>query len=460
MDIERFREAKFLEFISELASEESNARALLESVGFPRNRMPSFGNGTPIDFWRAATTEIHAGATEGGLGALLARAAERWPHNQQLAPYRSQEARGTARPSTTGVSLIAEDYTGDALAIFDRAQEYAREAGGIGRVELDFAVQGVVALHLEDASTEDALLVVRRLQENEEATVSVAGDGYRDYLLHQVFVEGPDQRRFELRNVPASTLVADVTESTMHHYEDEAWPIDTSGTPREAVADVIRPGEPSRRLDGDQSLDDCGVREGETIQISPESTAGAVHAALRAQALVRVRNQIAEFATGRADFQVQANGRQSPTEFVLDFAAPSFAPPTGPGTPPVRIDRHKLLIQLRAGFPVEAPRVFWLTPIFHPNIDQKNGFVCLGELEDKYQPGLDFRHLCGQLLDIAQLRNYQTGEGLNRAAANWLKSEQGREAAASIGARVHEPSEDRSPKERRRARKLQVKDCY
>jgi hypothetical protein len=73
-----------------------------------------------------------------------------------------------------------------------------------------------------------------------------------------------------------------------------------------------------------------------------------------------------------------------------------------------------------------APQVFWLTEIFHPNVYPNydgdaararpafRGLVCLGELAEAYQPGLDLGRLCQTLLDIAGYRNYSVLERTGR----------------------------------------------
>ena len=82
---------------------------------------------------------------------------------------------------------------------------------------------------------------------------------------------------------------------------------------------------------------------------------------------------------------------------------------------------------------MKAPQAFWQTPIFHPNIEPKTGFVCLGDLGDRYRPGLDFGKLCQLLIDIASYQNYAVEEGLNKEAQAWATSKEGQIAIEKRG---------------------------
>jgi hypothetical protein len=84
--------------VDELANVFDNppeAAALLDSVGFPRSRQPQFqAVGTARGFWLEACRAVANGLTPGGLEALLAAAAELYPHNPALLAWRS----GTTGP--------------------------------------------------------------------------------------------------------------------------------------------------------------------------------------------------------------------------------------------------------------------------------------------------------------------------------------------------------------------------
>ncbi|XP_061688897.1 ubiquitin-conjugating enzyme E2 C [Syngnathoides biaculeatus] len=82
---------------------------------------------------------------------------------------------------------------------------------------------------------------------------------------------------------------------------------------------------------------------------------------------------------------------------------------------------YKLSLEFPAGYPYRAPRVRFLSPCFHPNVDD-NGFICLDILKDKWSALLDVRAV---LLSIQSLLAEPNNESpLNAtAAALWANQE-------------------------------------
>jgi ubiquitin-protein ligase len=123
---------------------------------------------------------------------------------------------------------------------------------------------------------------------------------------------------------------------------------------------------------------------------------------------------------------VRANSALLPTEYQLAFDQLSFGPGPREYDEPVEIDDHLVAVQLGPDFPREHPVLWWLTPIFHPNVFPNydceqarenpgaRGLVCLGLLGESWQPSWDFGELCRMVVEMAAFRNYalveDTGE--------------------------------------------------
>lgn len=91
----------------------------------------------------------------------------------------------------------------------------------------------------------------------------------------------------------------------------------------------------------------------------------------------------------------------------------------GPDGTPYDKGTYKLELFLPEGYPMEPPKVRFLTKIYHPNID-KLGRICLDVLKDKWSPALQIRTV---LLSIqALLSSPEPDDPLDTGVADHFKS--------------------------------------
>ncbi len=188
-----------------------------------------------------------------------------------------------------------------------------------------------------------------------------------------------------------------------------------------AVTDLVDPNNPERtkRLNSGQTADQAGLHDGDILRVFSESIAGAVDERVRMRALVADHRDMEELAEWNKHITFKANTTHAPTKYTVTFDCFGFEALLEDGHKPKTTDHHQMEIILDADYPRMAPRVRWLTPIFHPNIKPDNGAVCLGVIMDRYTPGLGVARLVTMLLEMAQYRNFDQYNPMNKTAAQW-----------------------------------------
>ncbi|MEU9478251.1 hypothetical protein [Streptomyces sp. NPDC048191] len=278
---------------------------------------------------------------------------------------------------------------------------------------------------------------------------------HRPHMFQRLHAQGPDKQPYEFDFVPSTTTGHDIAAAVLGYGGEELQ--HRVARRRRTVVDRVLPDGSFQRLpDLSRTLYDSGVRDGDTLYVFPESTAGASAPHERNRAILRVRREIRQYADRhRQTFRIATmDDPEFPTRYDISFDAPGFRPPPAdapPGSPPMPQNEHSVTIWLGPQFPYAAPVVVWRSPVFHPNIlgperppefpaDAPDGLVCLGPLQRAYRPTMDFGRLCQMLVDIAGYQTYDVrpqdegGEGwFNARAARWAASEEGEAMIRSIG---------------------------
>ncbi|SDT45714.1 effector-associated domain EAD1-containing protein [Actinoplanes derwentensis] len=434
---------------------------VLADIGLPPAVIPA-GNLDPVTAWLQIIQNIAAGGPV-DFPTLIGRALEDFPVNPVLVELQGRCAPPTPPPEpAAGPGEPRRDPYGvstNVQAFFLASGEEERHVimAKLGDLEprLRSGTNSTILLEFASTDVERVMAILDPLP----LEWTLVAPGEPAYLISHLIGVGPDGRRFRLGDLPAAMRVEDVTASVLSEYP-------SAGGSRRAVADRVLSNGQGERMRPDQTLHEAGVRDGEQVRVGYETNAGAVNPALRFEALTRARNQLLEF-TAANGWGLAAESAEAATAYEVTFTRASFGPPPPPAGP-VLVHEHHVLIEFGPDFPQSAPTVFWLSPIFHPNVfpnydsdraqarPQLRGYVCLGELEEAYQPGFDLGDLCLTLLDIAGFGNYSlqvptgdvvrtdsglvvmgSGNALDVAAAAWVRDNQGELAA--IGGRLLDP---------------------
>jgi hypothetical protein len=457
---------------------------VLDDIGFPRGIL-SAADGPVEDMWREVLHELQSGRLEHGIRTLLETILVVYPHHETFVAlaqrYGSAAGNGDNRAERAGsnraehaASNSAEQAAGNPAEPAPRSRschvliradgEEARQAAYEYLDQQGFSPTEVWS------TNHDTLFAVQEANVGRIRERLAARDGMdwmvippegETYLLSQLIVQGPDGRSFRFRDTPAEQTVADLAADTLAMYPDH-------GADRRAVTDLVQSNGQGVRLAPESTLHDANVQDGARLRVAYETNAGAVNPLYHAEALVRAGNQIRDFADSHPGIRVYANAPDMATVYELEFKVPSLGPPPEEGRDPVAIEDHVVQLEFRPDFPQVAPLVFWVTPIFHPNIwpnydserarryPARKGYVCLGDLTDAYQPALDLGQLCQTLLDVAAFRNYSLvlrtgqvsvtqdgeiidelkGNAFDPVAAVWVRDNLDR--IDKMGGRVHE----------------------
>jgi hypothetical protein len=339
----------------------------------------------------------------------------------------------------------------------DLPQQFLRVAREIlgPDVDLLYVAREQSAVGIPDPGDQDET-VRHELQERMSAfaptcRVTYRRFSFRPYLYRRLVVYGPDTSGYELSSVPSTSTPEDIAVQIVAQTREA-----TSG--EQGLVRVVvnhEMTEISRRLDPYTTLHECGVADGDRMRVAPHAIAGSVSPSLYLARAHRAVAQLRAYAAHSRVFAVDSvDDEVLPTRITITIAAQGLAPPedldelTGDRDPedviPLRVRPHRVTIHLRAMFPLEAPRIVWETPIFHPNVSMvalagyPTGALLFEPLLHGYHPERDLAYVAGVLTDIAMYREYDLGDGdsaANPVAAWWAGTAVGQTHIRAIGGR-------------------------
>ena len=248
-----------------------------------------------------------------------------------------------------------------------------------------------------------------------------------------IYFEGPSGERFQATvpdDTPLSTMAADFAEA-------RGWPLhDQQGRGQRAVIELVNPNDPddTKRLNGERTVGESGLRDGDVLRVFPEAMAGGmVDERDRLRALISDQNELQNLCAREPQITFTANRAHAPDRYEVTLRYPGFKELPPGERVPTRTDEHKVEIVLGGAYPREAPRLRWLTPIFHPNIQMPEGGICLGELHDRYLPGMGLARMVRLLADLVQYRNFNPDHGVNQKAVEWVRDPANWDAITAVG---------------------------
>ncbi len=197
LSFSEFQNLGFLEEIADTFGVGENAGILLERFGFPEGDIPANPESS-ASFWRIICREISRGRTTHDLDHLIVLAADMYPGNAVFQSYGSRQSNTMVR---SGASIYIPGVQ-NAGEVLDVVLKYGRKMD-IGPLETAYSSEGNLCIYL----TEQDMDVARRLAREVGRALNngFAVKGRPDYLYSRMMVEGFDQRRLELIDIPNLT---------------------------------------------------------------------------------------------------------------------------------------------------------------------------------------------------------------------------------------------------------------
>lgn len=239
---------------------------------------------------------------------------------------------------------------------------------------------------------------------------------------------GPDaSRRLEIvtldgrvfqANVPGSMRVAAVAGQFIRRFVHG----ETNSSRRERVVVDHESGEGWNRLDGNSTAEEAGLRDGDRIRVYTDAVAGgSVDPRSHEAYLNDVQQQLQALARQDDRVLVKPNLPQASDRYEITLTCGGWGTPQATALRPSRTQEQKILVNFPSEAPNVAPVVRWQSDIYHPNVNPKTGYVCLGALQESWTPLFGPQELVRLLIEVSEYRNFELDGVLNREAAIWAQ---------------------------------------
>ncbi|MEV4515508.1 effector-associated domain EAD1-containing protein [Dactylosporangium sp. NPDC049525] len=290
--------------VARIFSSERAARPLLNDLGYPRARLPGWGDTTAEEWWDEVFAQLENGIVAAPYRTLIGAVLNRYerntvirpiavayglvaagpddvlpdePDERPVAPVAAFAAAVAAPPAAEPADTVAaappavaeppprchvilrastEDARAHAAATLHRAGLRATEV---------WSTEHAVSYEVDS----DDAAVVRQLLAGTGLGWTVVAPGQPNYLFRQLFFQGPDGSRFRVTDAPAQQTVGSLVTEVV-----EKYPSGAQSAGRPTVVDRVLGDGGRERLNPADTLHDANVQDGDNFRIAFEGRAG------------------------------------------------------------------------------------------------------------------------------------------------------------------------------------------
>ena len=109
--------------------------------------------------------------------------------------------------------------------------------------------------------------------------------------------------------------------------------------------------------------------------------------------LVFSRSKLTVITDFSLSFLLHPHAKKQQVKLTESNVQDVYAEIRGPENTPFENGVFKMKLVLPADYPTSAPKGYFLTKIFHPNIRQPSGEICVNTLKRDWKPDLGLRHV-------------------------------------------------------------------